>query len=264
MRGIGPLGFALRPEFKLLSGRLPQSGSQEVIVGLQAQRKFADFDIGREFEAVERRWRVVGVFETGNTLDGDVIVDAAALKLVKQVAGYDAVFVGLKSPDALGVLQSALRSLPVRVIRETDYYEQLWSQVPKVPYFFAYALLLFIGGGALSGTIHTVYAATSSRAHEIVILRAIGFNGALVAASLVFEAVLLACLGALIGVGIDWLWLEGYPYNGGVEAGVFPIHVSPPMVALALGWAIVIGTWGALIPSLKVARGTVVEAMRDL
>jgi ABC-type antimicrobial peptide transport system permease subunit len=78
------------------------------------------------------------------------------------------------------------------------------------------------------------------------------------------EAVLLACLGALIGVGIDWLWLQGYPYNGGVEGGVFPILVTPRMAALALGWAIVIGIWGALMPSLKVARGTVVEAMREL
>jgi hypothetical protein len=36
------------------------------------------------------------------------------------------------------------------------------------------------------------------------------------------------------------------------------------VAALALGWAIVIGIWGALMPSLKVARGTVVEAMREL
>jgi hypothetical protein len=33
---------------------------------------------------------------------------------------------------------------------------------------------------------------------------------------------------------------------------------------LALAWAGVIGVWGAMMPSRKVARGTVVEAMRDL
>ncbi|HEX4178011.1 MAG TPA: hypothetical protein VHY57_06215, partial [Rhizomicrobium sp.] len=50
MRGVGPLGFVLRPELKLLSGRLPRPGSEDVIVGLQAQRKFAGFDIGRQIE----------------------------------------------------------------------------------------------------------------------------------------------------------------------------------------------------------------------
>lgn len=264
IRGIGPLGFVMRPELRLLSGRLPKPGSHDVIVGLQAQRKFAGFDIGRQIEAVEHRWQVVGVFETGNTLDGDVVVDAGALKDAMHRDGYKLVRVALKSPDRLEDFRKSLRALPVRIVRETDYYAQLWSQVPDFPYFVAYALLLLIGGGALSGTVHTVYAATGARAHEIVILRAIGFGGALVAASVVVEAVLLACLGALIGVGADWLWLQGYPYNGGVEGGVFPILVTPHMAALALGWAIVIGIWGALMPSLKVALGTVVEAMRDL
>jgi len=264
MRGIGPLGFVLRPELQLLSGRLPRPGSQDVIVGLQAQHKFAGFDIGSQFEVLERRWRVVGVFQTGNTLDGDVVVDVTALKTARQAASYDVVLVGLKSPDTLQGLQNALRSLPITVMAETDYYRQLWTQVPSVPYFFAYALLLLMGSGALSGTVHTVYAATSARAHEIVILRAIGFHGGLVAVSVVVEAVLLACLGALIGVGVDWLWLQNYPYNGGVEGGVFRIQVTPYMAALALSWAVVIGIWGALMPSFKVARGTVVEAMRDL
>jgi putative ABC transport system permease protein len=182
MRGIGSLGFVMRPELKLLSGHLPRPGSQEVMVGLQAQRKFSDFDIGGRMEASGRLWQVVGVFETGHTLDGDVVVDADALKAARHRDGYDIARVVLKSPDALEDLRKSLHGLPVRVVRETDYYAHLWSRVPSFPYFLAYALLLIMGSGALSGTVHTVYAATSARAHEIVILRAIGFNGALVAA----------------------------------------------------------------------------------
>ena len=232
-------------------------------MGVQAQRKFADFDIGHQIDVAGRRWQVVGVFETANTLDGDVVADAGALKAARQ-RDYDLVRLALRSPDALEDVRKSLRALPVKVVRETDYYVQLWSQVPDTPYFVAGMLLLLMGGGALSGTVHTVYAATSARANEIVVLRAIGFHGAVVAASVVTEAVLLACLGALTGVAIDWLWLEGYPYNGGMEGGVFAIHVTPHVVLLALAWAVVIGVWGAMMPSRKVARGTVVEAMRDL
>jgi len=35
---------------------------------------------------------------------------------------------------------------------------------PDTAYYVAYALLLIMGGGALSGTIHTIYAATISLA----------------------------------------------------------------------------------------------------
>jgi len=264
LRGIGSAGFAMRPEIHLLSGRLPRPGTREAIVGLQAQRKFAGFDIGSQIEVKGRRWPVVGVFETDHTLDGDVVADGGAVKDAKKRHDYDIMLLALKSPDALAGLQKALRSLPVSVVRETDYYAQLWSLVPNTALYTAVVLLIIMGAGALSGTVHTVYAATSARANEIVILRAIGFNGAIVAASVVVEAVLLACLGALIGVGIDWLWLTGYPYNGGMEGGVFPMCVSPHGMVLALSWAVVIGAWGAVMPSLKVARGTVVDAMRDL
>src|SRR5262249_62302308 len=127
------------------------------------------------------------VFQTGHTLDGDVVVDAGALKAARHRDRYDAVLFGLKSPDALEDLRRSLRFLPVKVMRETDYYANFWSQVSRFPYFVAYALLLIMGGGALSGTIHTVYAATSARAHEIVILRSIGFNAVLLASSLVLS-----------------------------------------------------------------------------
>jgi ABC-type antimicrobial peptide transport system permease subunit len=147
---------------------------------------------------------------------------------------------------------------------EREYYAGLWRLVPKVAFYVACTLLLIIGGGALAATTHCVYAAVEARAREIVILRAIGFGSAAIAASLLLETVLVACSGAGIGTFIVRLWVEDYPYNGGIEGGVFRITMTWEMLFIALGWAVVVALAGAAMPCLKAGRGTVADAMRDL
>jgi putative ABC transport system permease protein len=264
LRGIGPLGFVLRPELKLVAGRPLKAGSHEVLAGVQAARKFAGLEPGQAVVIAGASWRVVGIFRTGGNLDGDVVGDARVLKAAARRLTYDSVLLSLKSPSDLEKLQQALRALPIAAMPERHYYALLWHFVPKVAFYVAATLLFIIGGGALAATSQSVYAAVSSRKREIVILRAVGFDGYSVAVAVILETILLAWLGALIGAGIVWLWVEGYPYNGGLEGGVFRITVTSPLVLMALGWAIVVAVLGAVLPSVKAARGTVTDAMRDL
>jgi len=264
LRGIGPAGFVMRPELKVISGRLPRPGSYDMMVGAQAARKFAGLKIGDRVAIATARWRVVGIFRTGNNLEGDAVADAAILKAALHRGSYDVALVALKSPSDLGRLQNSLRSLPVVAMREQDYYARLWRDLPKVPLYIAYAFLVIIGGGALAATTHSVYAAVEARAREIVLLRAIGFDSAAIAASVMLETVLVACLGAIIGTGIVRLWVQDYSYNGGVEGGVFPVIVTWDALLVALSWAVVVAVVGASMPCLKASRGTVVEAMRAL
>lgn len=264
LRGFGPLGFVLRPELTLLAGRLPKPGSHEVVVGLQAMRKFAAMEVGRQVEIAKTRWPVVGIFQGGGNLDGDLIGDAGVLKAALHRETYDIALLSLTSAEALPQLQAALRSLPVTAMPEREYYAGLWQLVPKVAFYVACTLLLIIGGGALAATTHCVYAAVEARAREIVILRAIGFDSVAIGASLLLETVLVACLGAAIGTFIVRLWVEGYPYNGGIEGGVFRITMTWDLLFIALGWAVVVALAGAAMPCLKAGRGTVAEAMRDM
>jgi len=264
LRGIGPAGFVMRPELKVTSGRLPRPGSRDMMVGVQAARKFAGLKIGDQVVVANVGWHVVGTFQARNNLDGDAVADADALKAALHRGSYDVALLSLKSPPDLGRLQKSLRSLSVVAIREQDYYAGLWQIVPKVAFYMAATFLLIIGGGALAATTHSVYAAVEARAREIVILRAIGFDRVAISISVVLETLLVACLGATIGTGIVWLWVEGYPYNGGIEGGVFPVTVTWSLLLVALSWAVVVALAGAAMPCLKAGRGTVVEAMRDL
>jgi putative ABC transport system permease protein len=265
LRGFGANGFALRPELKLVSGRLYRPRAHEVLVGVLAARKFAGLAPGNWVTAAGTHWHVVGMYETGGTLDGDLIVDAPLLMRALNRNSYDSVLVRLSSGDVFPAFQQATtRAGAARVLREPDYYRQLWQQVPSTGFVVAYGLGLLIGMGALSGTMHTMHNAVASRAKEIVLLRAIGFDARAVAASVVVEAVALAMLGALIGAGIDWLWLDGYAYNGGIDGGVFKVAMTARLLLIALAWAAVIALLGAQMPARQAARGTVAEALRDL
>jgi putative ABC transport system permease protein len=206
----------------------------------------------------------VGIFQTGSNLDGDAVADANALKAALHRGSYDVALLSLKSPSDLARLQKSLRTLPVTAMIEQDYYARLWQLVPKVAFYMASIFLVIIGGGALAATTQSVYAAVEVRAREIVILRAIGFDSVAVSISVVLEAVLVACLGAMIGTGIVWLWVQDYPYNGGVEGGVFRVTVTWGLLLIALSWAVVVALAGASMPCLKAGRGTVVEAIREL
>ena len=67
MRGIGPNSLSLRPQIKLVAGRLPRFGSSEIIVGRSIYRAFQNTDIDETIYSGLRNWRVVGIFDAGAT-----------------------------------------------------------------------------------------------------------------------------------------------------------------------------------------------------
>jgi putative ABC transport system permease protein len=64
MRGFGPKGVALRPEFHLVAGRMFQPGKHEMIVGVGAQSLFQHMKIGDKVILPDGQWPIVGSAET--------------------------------------------------------------------------------------------------------------------------------------------------------------------------------------------------------
>ncbi|MDE0856458.1 MAG: ABC transporter permease, partial [Nevskia sp.] len=64
LRGIEPPGMALRPEVKLVEGRMFQPGLREVIAGRAATRQFSGLSVGSKLEFRASEWTVVGVFDS--------------------------------------------------------------------------------------------------------------------------------------------------------------------------------------------------------
>jgi putative ABC transport system permease protein len=74
------------------------------------------------------------------------------------------------------------------------------------------------------------------------------------------ESTLLALPGALIGVGLAWLFFNGF--TASPFGFSFQLAVTPSIAGLGMAWALGMGIVGGLLPALKAARVPVTTALR--
>ncbi|MGH8221038.1 MAG: ABC transporter permease [Steroidobacteraceae bacterium] len=266
VRGMGPKGLQMSPEIKIVDGRDYRPGTREVLVGAVARQKFTGMELGDQITMLDGgKWTVVGHFSTGSFIDGDLVVDPLVMLGALRRTSYNSVLVGLESVGTFHELANALTTNPavsVTVERQSDFWRRQFENLPAAPLILDYAVSILLAAAAVSGILHTMHATVGARAEEIAILRTTGFGGAPVAVAIVFEAMLFACIGAVVGTAIDWLWLNEYPLMAAY--GVFRIRVTPHLLVVAIGWALVTALLGAIVPAAQEARLAVVDALGRL
>ncbi|MBS1113037.1 MAG: transporter rane protein, partial [Nitrospirae bacterium] len=67
IRGIEEKSIILRPQVKLVQGRMPRTGSAEIIAGASISQRFEGGGIGESLRFGMRDWTVVGIFDAGNS-----------------------------------------------------------------------------------------------------------------------------------------------------------------------------------------------------
>jgi putative ABC transport system permease protein len=264
LRGMGRKALAVRPELKIVAGRMFRPGARELIVGIAIQPKFRDLEVGDKVVMQDGQWPIVGSFTTGgDMLEGQIIGDAAILMSAAKRNNFNSVIVRLGGPGSLETLQHALAANPrlgVRAERQSEYYERTSQDTAGFFRVVAYAVGGIMALGALFGALNTMYSAVGARTQEIATLRALGFGGAAVAVSVIAESILLALAGALIGIVIAWALFNGQGYAFGEV--LFHLTVSPTLVGVGLGWALAVAVLGGMLPAMRAARLPVVDALR--
>ncbi len=263
LRGIGPKGLMMRPELHIVSGRMFRPGARELIVGRGAPDRFQGVAVGDKVILPDGEWPIVGSFATGDLQEGMLMGDAVTLMAAMRHTNYNSVLIRMAPGSSLARLQRALAGDPrlkLEAMRQRDWYMKANVQFFSFLNVMIYTVGVVLAVGALFGCFNIMYAAVETRAVEIATLRALGFGGFAVAASVILEAALLSITGALIGTAYVW-WRYA-----GVEAGfgtnIFKLTVSPAMVATALVWAIAVAMLGGLLPSVRAARMTIAGALR--
>jgi len=158
-----------------------------------------------------------------------------------------------------------MRSLEVR--RETDYLSKLSESLTTVMNLIARVVGSIMAVGATFGALNTMYSAVSARTQEIATLRAIGFSGLPIVASVLAEALTLSILGGSLGAVLAWLFFNGHGVNalgGNFTQLVFRLTVTPGLMVQGIAWAVAIGLIGGLFPALRAARLPVTAALRTL
>jgi putative ABC transport system permease protein len=271
-RGVSNEAFTLRPEVKIVEGRMLNWGRNEVVVGRGAHRAFGGTDVGSELKFGQNRWTVVGIFESGGGInESELWTDAAVLApAYRRGNSFQTALVKLASPGSFQQFKDALTTDPrvnVRVMRETEYYSAQSEVLRNLVTFLAIIICGLMGLGAIFGALNTMYTAVSARAREIATLEALGFGGFAVMVSVVVEALVLALIGGALGSIGAYLAFDGYraaTMNFATFSQVaFAFDVTPRLMIAAALYAALIGLVGGFFPAIRAARTPVSVALRE-
>jgi putative ABC transport system permease protein len=263
LRGVGSAGIALRPNWRMVAGRMFRSGRHEVIAGIGAAQVFG-VKVGDTITTRQGEWPVVGEFsDGGGVLESELVGDVESIMTTWKRPIYDSVVVRLASATDFDAFQKWLTTNPalaVTAVRESDWYLQMSNH--RTPFFTAMAYLVgaIMALGALVGGMRIMYATVNSRTREIATLRAIGYEAIPVAISVVVECALLSVAGAMIGAFLAWLLFDGQ--HSSLGESIFDLYVSPGLIAVGLSWALLIAVLGGLLPAIRAARLSVAAAFR--
>lgn len=272
MRGVRAEAFTLRPEVKIVEGRMFGWGKNEVIVGRGAHTSFSGTDVGSALSFGQNRWTVVGIFEaSGGIAESEIWSDAAVLApAYRRGNSYQTALVKLASPGSFQDFKDSLTADPrvnVRVMRESEYYSEQTQTLRQLVTFLAAIICGLMGLGAIFGALNTMYTAVSSRAREIATLEALGFGSFAVMLSVIAEALFLAFLGGAVGAIGAYLAFDGYraaTMNFATFSQVaFAFEVTPRLMLMAIVYAVFIGLIGGLFPAIRAARLPVSVALRE-
>lgn len=271
LRGISPQGFALRPKLKVIEGRTFTPGLQELLVGKGAAGQFEGLSVGNTVRLRSSEWSVVGLFESGDISESEILTDAATAQTAwGRPNTFSTVLVALESAAAFAPFEAALKQDPrlssTEVKNQLKYYSEQTEKSTTGIRVLGTVVAIIMGLGAIFAALNTMYASVSSRTREIATLRAIGFAGLPVVVSVMVEAMLLALAGGLIGAVLAYIFFNGMTVStlgGSFTQLVFNFRVTPTLLGYGVVLALAIGFLGGLLPALRAARMQVTTALRE-
>jgi putative ABC transport system permease protein len=273
VRGVSQETLQVRPNIKIVQGRFFQPGLAELVIGKNVESTYEGLEYGKPINFGGQTWQVVGVFDAGGSaFDSEVWADSRVLNQVYKRPEnlYQSVTVRLESPAAYNQLKDTLTSDPkltVEVDRELDYYARQSQVLTTLITVLGGLVAVIMGIGAVIGALNTMYSAVSERSREIATMRAIGFAGSSIAISFVFEALIIAFIGGLLGC-LFVLPLNGYT-TGTMNMQTFShmafaFKVTPPLLVAGVLFALLMGLIGGVPPAIRAARRPIALALREL
>ena len=264
VRGVGAENPGLRPEIKLVSGRMFRPGQYEIIVGKSAQAQFDGLREGEKVSLPQGDWLITGTFESnGSASESELITDATTLVSAMRTNTYNSMTVLLDSPASFQRFKNGLTARPgpaLAISRESEYYADQSKSFDEFLTNIAYVVGGIMGLGATFGALNTMYSAVSARAREIATLRAIGFGGGAVVVSVMAEAFLFCVAGAAVGILFAWLLFNGYQHAmGGL---VIRLALTARLALTGVCFAGLLGLIGGLFPAIRAARLPVADALQ--
>jgi putative ABC transport system permease protein len=269
IRGIGSYSLALRPQVKLVEGRMPRPGRSEIVAGESVAKRFTGAGLGETIRFAMRDWTVVGIFDAGRTgYSSELWGDADQLMQAFRRPAYSSVLFKLRDSSDFRRIKERIERDPrltLEAKRETKYYADQSEMMAKFLRILGITLTVIFSLGAIIGAMITMYAAVATRTAEIGTLRSLGFQRRNILASFLIESILLGLSGGLIGLffasfmqlitisTINWQTFSELAFSFTLTRGI---------IVNSLLFSLIMGFTGGVLPAVRASRMNIVDALR--
>ena len=269
IRGITENSFILRPQVRLVKGRLPKPGSSELMAGMSIAERFQGGGFNETLHFSMRDWNVVGVFDAGNTgFNSEIWGDVDQLMQSFHRPVYSSIIFRLRDSSEFGKVKASIENDPrltLEANRETKYYADQSEMMAKFLRILGISLTLIFSIGAVIGAMITMYASVSNRTSEIGTLRALGFQRRNILYSFIAEAMLLGltggCSGLFFASFLQLFTISTLNFQTFSELA-FSFTLTFEIAWKSLLFSLIMGLVGGVLPAFRAARMNIVEALR--
>ena len=271
VRGVPDNVLDFRSEVTLVSGRAPQPGTDEAMVGKKIAGRFEGLHLGGSFQLKKNRTaKVVGIFEAGgSSFESEVWAGIDAVRTSFGREGLvSSVRARLESPrkfNAFAAFVEQDKQLGLEAEREKVFYEKQSEDTSQFVTALGAVIAFFFSIGAMIGAMITMYSAVANRKREFGTMRALGFSRITVLMSVLVESLLLAvaggALGALASMAMGFVEFSMMNFATWSEI-VFTFRPTTKIITTSLIAAGTMGLFGGLLPAIRAARISPIEAMR--
>jgi putative ABC transport system permease protein len=270
LRGLAPVGMEMR-DVRIRQGRWFQSGQREIVVGASIERRYPRAQLGNRLRFGRGEWKIVGIMDAGESaVNSEIWGDLNQITSdYNRQNGFNSVLIRAADASSVPALVHKLeddRRINVQAMPETEYYERLTSAGAPLEFLGIFVSIIMAVGSSFAA-MNTMYAAVARRSPEIATLRVIGFSRASILLSFFMESLLLSLLGGALGC------LLALPLNG-VTTGIgsfmtfseiaFQFRVGPAAMMPGVLFALIVGTFGGVLPARMAARKEILSALREI
>jgi putative ABC transport system permease protein len=268
VRGVSEQSLALRPQLKIVEGRMFRPGLREIVVSHSIANRFKDAQLGQNLKIGRTTWSVVGIMDAALTAyDSEAWADYNAIAEEFDRPVYSSLLVRAMDEHAIEAIKARVeedRRVKLSVFGEREYFASQTNAALPIQ-ILGYLVGGIMAIGSCFAVMNTMYAATTYRTREIATLRVLGFRRRNILTSFMLESIVLSffggVLGCLLALPVHGISTGTANFNNFAEV-LFQFRITPLLVGIGIGFAMIMGTIGGLLPAFRAARVPIVRALR--
>jgi putative ABC transport system permease protein len=271
VRGVMPMAFTIRPQVKIVEGRVFNPGAREAIVGASIAKNFLGANIGEQIIFGGDKWTVVGRFDAESGFNSEIWGDNDQLQSAfKRQSGYSTVTFRLDDPNAFSTFKAAFeretRLQQFEPKKEQRFFEETSENMSLFIRILGVFITIVFSFGATIGAMITMYAAVANRTVEVGTLRALGFKRRSVLSAFLTESLTISMIGGMLGLVLA-SFLQFFSIStlnfGSFSELEFSFAISPSIIVWSVVFSLFMGFIGGFLPAVRAARLNIVNALRS-